>query len=761
MQKPSRRKRIPPASNPWAKWYAYLLLGTDNIIERISLTTARPMITGWQGMEMHICRFVTTVVLLLSVSVAIGAEKSSSGKAMQYGPCLCSSVTFVKPRDHNAATWKGAVTRAMTVALPGEAAICYDLQRLSVAGLWQGGFLDRSNTHHTSYKGGLPPRPGAKVAYKNLNQPGWATPGGALPPEKLQLRGYYLHNNRVVLSYRVADRDVLETPESAVGGLVRRTFRIGAGKRAVSLHIANVAANFTPDAVARGDIKGLTLQTRDGRLYYDVPAGEQPRLFTVWATYRAESKGVAPTAAADKATKLIDPADLITGGSRRWNETHTTRGVLGPNDTAYTLDDMPLPDSPWGSWMRLSAIDFFPDGRMTVATLSGDVWIASFDAKTLEKITWRRFATGLYEPLGMKVVKGKIYVRGRDRITRLHDLNNDGEADFYENFHSAGPIGPGYHAFLFDLVTDKAGSFYFATSGRKAPTLGRVIKISPDGRRREVIAKHFRHPNGLGSGGPHGWITIADNPDGKYPSGASIVRPGGAYGYNGPRNTPMLYIVPPKVDSSAGSQCWTDPKRFGPLSNALIHTSFSTSTLTYVLTQNIKPHPNGFAVRMPWGLKSGAMRAAVNPMDGQMYVACQRGWDTNAAITGIVHRVRYTGGPAYLVSKAAATANGLELTFACPLDPKTVNFDAFYTGRVGGKGKETELEIDEVKLVGDRTVRLVIPALDPADVIDKRATKKHGSTQYRILAPLAVMFDLKAADGTKIKDTVYATVNSR
>ena len=29
-----------------------------------------------------------------------------------------------------------------------------------------------------------------------------------------------------------------------------------------------------------------------------------------------------------------------------------------------------------------------------------------------------------------------MYVLGRDQITRLHDLNADGEADFYENFNN-------------------------------------------------------------------------------------------------------------------------------------------------------------------------------------------------------------------------------------------------------------------------------------------------------------------------------------
>ena len=74
-----------------------------------------------------------------------------------------------------------------------------------------------------------------------------------------------------------------------------------------------------------------------------------------------------------------------------------------------------------------------------LCTIQGDVWrVEGLDEK-LENVRWSRFATGLHQALGLVVADGKVYVLGRDQITRLHDLNGDGEADFYECFSNAYP----------------------------------------------------------------------------------------------------------------------------------------------------------------------------------------------------------------------------------------------------------------------------------------------------------------------------------
>src|SRR5690606_7872299 len=153
---------------------------------------------------------------------------------------------------------------------------------------------------------------------------------------------------------------------------------------------------------------------------------------------------------------------------------------------------------------------FFDDGDAAVATMTGEVWLVRGIDETLEKVRWKRFATGLHQPLGMKIVDDKIHVLGRDQITCLHDLNGDDEADYYECVTNVMQTSPGGHDFLVGLERDAEGRWYF-TSGNQglcritgARTLLSASTEAPERAgvpalpSLEVLATGFRNPNGLG-----------------------------------------------------------------------------------------------------------------------------------------------------------------------------------------------------------------------------------------------------------------------
>ena len=69
-------------------------------------------------------------------------------------------------------------------------------------------------------------------------------------------------------------------------------------------------------------------------------------------------------------------------------------------NAAYVSDEVSLPaDNPWHVEIQPTGFDFFADGRMAMCTLSGDVWIIS-QLDTAHPI-WKRFASGLFQPLGL------------------------------------------------------------------------------------------------------------------------------------------------------------------------------------------------------------------------------------------------------------------------------------------------------------------------------------------------------------------------
>jgi len=698
------------------------------------------------------------------------------GANMDYGTAIAHSLAFPGGKESPTGKPDGITERALMVRLPADAVVCYDTDRGAVAGVWRGTLANTANTHHTGYKGGTCLSPGGKVVYANADDAGWSVGDPTRPTDEknFRFRGHHLHGGQVLLRFEVDGRQVDELPD-ALGSdplTLLRTLRVGPGKSKLFCQVARLrggtavvgegSASLKGNAgevraAVSGQVEGLAFVTDEkGGLWLEIPAHAQARTFNLRTAYG----GPLAQAAGDSNPDL----DALTrGGPRRWPQVVRTSIVQGEPIEGYAADDLTLPyANPWNSWMRTTAIDFFADGRMAVATLSGDVFIGA-EAKAgsgTAELTWGRFATGLYEPLGLRVVDDKVYVRGRDRITRLHDVNGDGEADHYENFFQEGIIGSGYHAFLFDLQTDRAGNFYYAKSGRKTPHAGGVVRVSPDGTKFEMVCHDFRHPNGMGAGGPKDWITVSDNPHGvDVFNGVAIVRPGAKYGLSSPRTTPMLAVLPPAVDSSSGGQCWADPD-WGPLGSAMIHTSYSRCRALYVLTQDVGEHPNGFAVALPFALKSGAMRARVSPTDKQVYVVGQKGWDTTARFDGCLYRIRHAGGPTHLVTKAAATANGIELTFSCDLDPKSVAQENFAVIRDEEKGVKP-VRYEGVRLIDKRTVEVRLPDIAREVVAERTKTDpKTNQTTVAVYWPIRVTTAIRAADGVEIKQIVYATINS-
>lgn len=727
-------------------------------------------------------------------------DKSKQNKrGTDFGPAISFTVQLDK---------KTFVRRGLTVRLPNDHAICYDLDTLGVAATWRGGFLDISATHFEDNKGRLPSRPGGEPTLWAVNTPGWADAKGSfadprkdglgpLPAEQVKYRGHFLNGYRVILSYSVLGRDVLEMPgvgEKAPPGTISRTFHVSASQHPVKVLLARhgrpleetvleylqeqkdvramVVKTSKNERLVVGMVtdwpKGMNLTTDKDQVFLEIPALAMPLNLKV-LLFKAHVEDVPGIEDYLKKTKfqVADLRNYVKGGPPRWKTPLVLNGKLGKEDAPYTVDSLALPsDNPWKSWIRPAAIDFFSDGRLAMSSINGDVWICSGINKTLDKLMWRRYATGLYEPLGLKIVNDKLYVMGRDRITRLHDLNQDGEADYYQTFYAGGVVAPGYHAFSFDLQTDSAGYFYFVKSGRKVddtPGNNALIKVSPDGKHGEIFATGFRHPNGMGIG-PKDEIVVGDNQGEFVPSSKiNLVHKGCYYGYGklDPNYARPLLWLPMKEDNSSGGQLWA-PDNWGPLSGKMLHTSYGTCKAFYVLTQFDKTGPvQATAIPLPLTFSSGIMRGRVNPSDGQVYLSGLKGWGTTAKEDGSVDRVRYTGKPAYMVKDVQIVPKGIRLEFTCKLDlssatnPKNYKLEQWgyiYSEKYGspemsvfnpGKKGHDTLEVKGITLGKDgQSVVLEVPKLMPVDQLN-------------------LTLSIQSSDGHKVEADLFSTIHKR
>lgn len=717
---------------------------------------------------------------------------------MDYGPFLSYTVAtrpgLTQAADHLAV--KGIVVKVDGT----NAAVCFDTDTLRMAGGWTGGFLDVSRTHLDSYKGNDAAMPAGPLEFQTPSGPGWSGPDGVwadprtvrngpLPKGWAHYQGLYRHGEKVVFAYRVGQREVLELPGYDRGERAfTRVFRVRQGEETLRVRLLSAPSSRRvvtqkAEAVAwnEGEIwravflqdpaAGLALRWDAENILFLEMDGKNPALAKVILWRGSAEPDLA--ALARRLKPLEDPASFIQGGPPLWPERLATEGRRGSEGGAYEVDTLTVPDrNPWNSWIRFVAHDFFDDGRAALSTWNGDVWIVSGIDEGLKRLVWSRHAAGLFDALGLKIVQGKVCVLGRDRITRLHDLNGDGEADFYENFNHDAPVTPSYHAFAMDLWTDREGNFLYTRCGQRAdpalPFGGALLRISSDGSKLEQLASGLRAANGI-SIGPEGQITCADNQGNWIPSGRlNWIKEGAFYGFvpalgtGAPRVEPEkpLCWIPQTLDNSGGSQVWVTSDRWGSLKGQLLHLSYGKARLFLVPFETVNGVRQGGVTPFPLRFESGVMRAHFHPIDGQLYLSGLKGWQTDGARDAAFHRVRYTGKPLRLPVAARVKRGALELEFSLPLDRSSAidagryaverwNYRA--TAEYGSKdyspsnanavGRD-KVEVRRAVLSADgRTVRLELESMMP-------------------VMQLRVQFDALFADGAALRSEYCGTVHA-
>jgi putative heme-binding domain-containing protein len=598
-------------------------------------------------------------------------------------------------------------------------------------------------------------------------------------PDFPETRSYFRGDIADVRFYRraLADDELRQSAEGARDTSLVARWRLDgidqpvASDVATGRHDARIVnrSNRTADQVFTARLSPDLPQARwevvDDHLRLRIAAGDEGLKFTLVLQRRA---GVSP-AFAEVANMDADLGKSLHGGPSRWSARLRTQAVLGPDDGPFAVDVLTPPvENPWSCQMRLTGLDFYDDGQAAaVCTWDGDVWRVSGIDRPEDGLTWQRIASGLFQPLGLKIVEGRIYVGCRDQIVVLHDLNGDGETDFYENFNSDHQVTEHFHEFAMGLQTDPAGNFYYAKSARHAlpavvPHHGTLLRVARDGSRTDIVATGFRAANGVCLNSD-GTFFVTDQEGHWTPKNRiNWVEPGGFYGnlfgYHDVTDTsddgmrqPLCWITN-AFDRSPGELLWVTSDRWGELKNSLLELSYGAGKIFVVPHEKIAGQMQGGMCALPMPIfPTGVMRGRFHPTNGHLYACGMFAWAGNQTVPGGLYRARRTDKPVYVPIGLNALRDGVKITFSGPLardlatDPGRYTVHTWSLRRTENYGSnhhdERELRVAAASLSADGcNLTLNLPDIQPTWCM---------SIEYR----------LKAADGTPVVGEIDNTIH--
>ncbi|MEN9574815.1 MAG: hypothetical protein RL514_2670 [Verrucomicrobiota bacterium] len=656
----------------------------------------------------------------------------------------------------------------------GRAWLVYDHDTMRVAAAttgdfvdWKGIAFDGSHGTHTGLTGDR--------HFVNPDGPGWASPQGKwddvrlvgrdgkrygpLPRDWVRYEGTYLHGSRAVIAASIGGTRVLESPgwlDYGTTPVFTRTLNVAAAKKALMLRVA-------PDSVSVALTGDGTLRKDGGFWIAELPGAAKTRLFIS----RADAASL--TALAKTITTPLDLEPLTRGGPLRWPQEVTTTSEAGKADGGFIADTFPLPvENPWESWLRPGGFDFTPDGKAAIVAMwNGDVWrVDGLMAAAPAPLRWRRIATGLFQPLGVKFRGNDVFITCRDQLVRLRDLNGDGETDFIENFNSDHQVTEHFHEFAMGLQTDAAGNFYYAKSGRHAldsvvPHHGTLLRVSADGARTDILATGFRAANGVCLN-DDGTFFVTDQEGFWTPKNRiNRVKVGGFYGnmfgFTDVTDTADSAMEPPLVwitndkDRSPAELVWVPKGAWGSLGGALLNLSYGTGRAYVVPHEAVGSAWQGAVCELPMpAFATGIMRGRF-AADGALYTCGMFAWAGNATAPGGFHRIRRSDKPAHVPLAIHAAKEALTVTFSDPLDAASVKPDGFAlkvwtlkrTKSYGSKHyDEHALPIAAARLSADgRIVTLTVPMLAPTMCYELKLA-------------------LKAPDGMALERSLHGTIHT-
>lgn len=400
---------------------------------------------------------------------------------------------------------------------------------------------------------------------------------------------------------------------------------------------------------------------------------------------------------------------------------------------------------------KVGGMDFLPDGRLVISTWDAEGGVYVIDGVQTgdpAKMTYKKIATGLAEPLGVRVVDGEIYVLQKQELTKLIDHNGDEQIDEYYTVSNDWRVSANFHEFCFGLAY-KEGYFYAAlaiailpggaSANPQIPDRGKAVRINRETGKLEVVAEGLRTPNGVGIGVDNE-IFIADNQGDWLPSSKILhVTKGAFFGSravdsarvaNLPVKLPVVWLPQDEIGNSPTTPLALND---GPYKGQMIHGEVTHGGVKRVFVEKINGEYQGCVFRFIQGLEAGVNRMVWGP-DGALYVGgigSTGNWRQEGKLWYGLQRLKYNEKSTFEMLAVRAQSDGVEIEFTEPLadglgwNPDDYIIQQWYyqpTANYGGPKLGLEnLQIQSVNISKDRKkIFLELAGMKPNHVVHIR-----------------------------------------
>lgn len=442
------------------------------------------------------------------------------------------------------------------------------------------------------------------------------------------------------------------------------------------------------------------------------------------------------------------------------------RGKIYPGDGTRLTGVHPAYDltqaRPNGFTPKVGGMDFLSDGRLVVSTWDAEGAVYIIDGVQTgdpKKMTTKKIAAGLAEPLGLKVVNDTIFVMQKQELTKLIDHDGDELIDEYATVSNDWITTANFHEFGFGLAY-KEPYFYAALAigilpgGASAPnqprSRGKAVRINRYTGKLENIASGLRTPNGV-NWGVDGELFIADNQGDWLPASKILHVTEGAFfnsfavaGEEGKAVKPPVVWLP--QDEIGNSPSTPNVLNDGPYEGQMIHGEITHGGFKRVFVEKVNGEYQGTVFRFIQGLEAGVNRNVWGP-DGALYVGMvgsTGNWGDAGKLYYGLQRLKYNGKPAFEVLAVRTQADGFELEFTQSVaagfgnDPADFNFTRWRylpTANYGGpKLDETKLAVSNLSWSADRKkVTITFSGMLPGHVYHLRLPNSWTDTENRKL----------------------------